>query len=103
MRYTVDTDKAYQMIRDSGGKIFYVEYWKKDGSRRRMTARIGVTKGVNGEGLKFSPKAYELACVFDMDKRAWRMINLDAIIRLRVNKYELTVTEEVAVQTGGRK
>ena len=94
MKFTVDPLLAHEMIRESAGKIFYVEFRKKDGSRRRMTARIGVSKGVNGKGLRYDPLDYKLACVFDMDKRGFRMVDLNEIIRLRVGGRELTVTGE---------
>jgi hypothetical protein len=63
------------------GKIFSVTFVKKDGSLRKMTARLGVKKNLKGVGLKFDPAEKNLLVVFDMHKRAYRMINLKTIIK----------------------
>jgi len=66
-------------ILNTKGKIFSVTFTKKDGSIRKMVCRTGVSKGVKGIGLKFDPNAKNLMVVFDMHKKAFRMINLSTI------------------------
>lgn len=66
-----------------GGRIFSVTFIKKDGSLRRMVARLGVRKGVKGVGMSFSPSDKGLMVVFDMHKREFRMINLNTIVELK--------------------
>jgi hypothetical protein len=63
--------------------MFYVTFIKKDGSLRRMVARLGVRKGVKGVGMSFSPSDRGLMVVFDMHKREFRMINLNTIVELK--------------------
>jgi len=70
-------------ILQKGGRIFSVTFIKKDGTIRRMAARLGVRKGVKGVGLRFKPEDKGLMVVFDMNKREFRMINLNTIIELR--------------------
>ena len=65
------------------GKIFSVTFVKKDGTLRKMTARLGVKKDLKGVGLKFNPAEKNLLVVFDMHKRAYRMINLQTIISFK--------------------
>jgi hypothetical protein len=65
------------------GKIFSVTFVKKDGSIRKMTARLGVKKGIKGVGLKFNPSDHNLMVVYDMHKRAYRMVNLSTIISFK--------------------
>lgn len=65
------------------GKIFSVTFVKKDGTLRKMTARLGVKKDLKGVGLKFDPAEKNLLVVFDMHKRAYRMINLKTIISFK--------------------
>ena len=65
------------------GKIFSVTFVKKDGSLRKMTARLGVKKDLKGVGLSFDPASKQLVVVFDMHKRAYRMINLQTIISFK--------------------
>jgi hypothetical protein len=72
-----------EQILSKGNKIFSVTFIKKDGSTRRMVARLGVRKGVKGVGMSFSPSEKNLMVVFDMHKRAFRMINLETIVELK--------------------
>ena len=83
------TRKAFDEIAGDG-KIASAEFIKKDGSLRKMVFRTQVTKGVTGEGMKYNPSDYGLRTVFDMQKRAFRMINLETIISIRA-KGELHV------------
>jgi hypothetical protein len=63
---TINVHQAAEMIRHSNGKLFSVTFVKrKDGSRRRMTARTGVRKGVTGEGQKFNPADHDLLVVHE--------------------------------------
>ena len=61
------------------GKIASAEFIKKDGSLRKMVFRTQVTKGVTGEGMKYNPAKLGLRTVFDMQKGAFRHINLNTI------------------------
>ena len=61
------------------GKLASCEFIKKDGSLRKMVFRTKVTKGVTGEGMKYNPSDYGLRTVFDMQKRAFRHINLQTV------------------------
>ena len=68
------------------GRIFSVTFIKKDGTERRMVCRTGVQKGVKGVGLKFDPSSKNLMVVFDMQKKAFRMINLSTLLSFKFNK-----------------
>ena len=87
----IDRRKAIRALYNSVGRIFFVEFTKKDGSLRRMTARLGVKKGVTGKGMRYDPTAYGLLPVFDMDKAQWRMINLNTLKQLHLNHEKLAV------------
>lgn len=75
-----------EAIKKTNGKIFSVTFVKKDGSIRKMTARLGVKKNINGVGLSFKPSDYNLIVVFDMHKKAYRMINLSTILSFKHEK-----------------
>ena len=91
-----------KLITDSKGKVFVVEFIKKDGSLRRMNCRLGVKIGVTGEGMSYDPKEFDLIPVYDMQKvdenfnekagketaGAFRMINLQTIKYLKINGKE---------------
>jgi hypothetical protein len=72
-----------EQIKKTNGRIFSVTFVKKDGTIRKMTARLGVKKDLKGVGLSFDPTAKQLVVVFDMHKRAYRMINLQTIITFK--------------------
>ena len=70
-----------EKILATNGRFFSVSFIKKDGTERRMTARLGVKKGIKGVGLKFDPSDHNLMVVYDIHKRAYRMINLSTIFK----------------------
>jgi hypothetical protein len=86
---TINRNSLLEAIQKADGSLFSIIFIKKDGSLREMVARTGVTKGVNGAGLKFDPKARGLLPVYDMHKDAWRMVNLNTVkaIKLKKNQY----------------
>ena len=57
------------IIKGTRGKIFSATFIKKDGTLRKMTARLGVRKGVTGAGLKFDPRERSHVVVSEMSKK----------------------------------
>ena len=83
---------ALGKIRASKGRIFTATIIKRtNGERREMNCRLGVTKYVTGEGLKFDPAKKNLVTVFDMQKNAYRMINIDGLESLKIEGEEFIV------------
>ena len=74
-----------QTIEMAKGQIFSATFIKKNGERREMVCRLGVKKHLKGGELKYDAKARNLLPVFDMQKEAYRMINFDTIIQLKIN------------------
>jgi hypothetical protein len=72
-----------EQILATNGRFFSVSFIKKDGTERRMTARLGVKKNIKGVGLKFNPSERNLIVVFDIHKKAYRMINLSTILTFK--------------------
>lgn len=81
----IDTTNAVKLIRSTKGKIFTVSFVKKDGTLRKMNCRLGVTKHLKGGELAFDPKEYDLIPVFDLQKNAYRMINVETLVEVSVN------------------
>jgi len=69
----------------NNGSFFGVTFLKKDGTIRTMLARKGVTKGLKGGQMKYTPLDRALMGVWDVHKSAYRMINLDSLIEFKVN------------------
>jgi hypothetical protein len=76
--------KVDEVIKSSNGKIFSCEFIKKDGSLRKMVARLGVRKNLKG-GANGESKHNSLVTVFDMIEKAYRMINLETIQAIKVS------------------
>jgi len=79
------TQHIADSIKSTKGKFFSVEFVKRDGSTRKMTARLGVRKGITGKGLAFNPSERDLMVVWATDKKNYRFINLKTITALKVN------------------
>ena len=76
-------------IQTAQNTIFSIEFIKKDGTVRNMVARLNVKKGVNGKGLSYDPIAKGLLPVWDLQKNAFRMINLKTVTKLQIKGEEL--------------
>ena len=75
--------KADEVIKSTHGKIFSCEFIKKDGSLRKMIARLGVAKNLKGGNNGASTKN-SLITVYDMIAGAYRMVNLSTLTALKV-------------------
>ena len=82
---TITQDKAKQLIKDSKGLIFAATYIKKDLSSRMMLARLGKKYTPTGKAAPFKPSDYSLITAYDMQKKAFRMINLNTLTNLSIN------------------
>lgn len=67
------------------GNIFSVQFIKKDGTLRDMVCRLGVKKYLKGGELKFDAKSMGYLPVFDMQKQQYRMININTLIKAKIN------------------
>ena len=103
MTTTITKDDAKKMLENhNDGTIFTVVFRKKtDGSIRKMNCRKGVKKGVSSS-LAYRPKDYDLVSVYDVKeamfqkscqikKSAFRMISIDGLISMKINKVEYLV------------
>lgn len=80
----IDIQKFSNLVDELHGKIFSVNFVKKDGTIRKMTCRRGVSKYVKGVGLAYDPKSKGLLAVFDMVKKEYRMVNLNTIVDCKI-------------------
>ena len=82
--------KVLKIINDTQGKIFAVQFTKKDGTLRMMLARLGVQKDLKG-GNNGGSEKNGLITVWDMVANGYRMINLETLITLNTSgeRYEV--------------
>lgn len=85
METSLKTEQLRTLIKDlvGNGSIFSVDFTKKNGEFRTMRARLGVKKHLQGGELPFDPVDKGLLPVFDMEKQAYRMINLKTVTEIR--------------------
>jgi len=81
--------ETLEKIQTAENTFFHVEFIKKDGSLRKMNARLGVKKGVKGTGMAYNPIEKGLLPVYDIEKGSFRMINLKTVTKLVIKKEEL--------------
>ena len=89
----IDKDTAKEYIYATNGKIFSAVFTKKDGEKRKMFCRRGVAKHVKGVGLKFKPEERNLIGVFDMQKCAYRFINIKTLSELKTKGVKYLVRQ----------
>ena len=81
---TIDRMKLERFILDQKGKIFSCVFIKKDGTIRKMSCRLGVTKGIKGTGKPISNSSNSYMTVYDMQKKNYRVINLATLINIQI-------------------
>jgi hypothetical protein len=69
--------KLDTFIEQSNGKFITVVFVKKDGSKRIMNCRLGVTKHLKGGECTVNRDQYVI--VYDMQSKGYRSINRDTI------------------------
>ena len=90
----VNRDTAKKYIYKANGKIFSAVFTKKNGEKRKMICRQGVHKHVKGVGLKFKPAEYSLIGVFDMQRLAYRFINIKTLEQIKVQGKTYIIKEQ---------
>ena len=77
---TITTDKAKELIKETNGRIFSSTFIKKDNTIRTLTCRLGKRyKSKTGREAPYKAKEYNLLPVYDMSKKAFRMLKLSTL------------------------
>ena len=64
------------------GRFFSVTFRKKDGSLRKMTARLGVKRDIQGNP-RYNPADYNLLVVWSVNDEAYRSIHIPSILEVK--------------------
>ena len=85
---TINKDKAKELIKQTKGQIFSGLFIKKNGQHRLINARLGVKKHLNPNARPrpYDPSKHDLINVYDMSNKGYRMINLNTLQKLIINK-----------------
>ena len=92
---TINRNKAKELIKESKGLIFAATFLKKDNTIRTLTSRTGKQyKSKTGRKAPYKPSDYNLIPLYDMRKKAFRMLNLNTLITLSINKEKYLIDQE---------
>ena len=83
---TITSTRAKELIKESKGLIFSTTFIKKDNTIRTLTSRTGKQYKPTGNKAPYKPEDYNLIPLYDMRKKAFRMLNLNTLITLTINK-----------------
>ena len=90
----ITTDQAKELIKETNGLIFSSTFIKKDNTIRTLTARTGKKyKSKTGRKAPYKASNYNLLPVYDMTKKAFRMLNFNTLLTLTINKNKYTIEQ----------
>ena len=78
----MDSKELASIVAASNGRFVSVTFIKKNGTKRSMLCRLGVTKHLKGGESKLNADQY--LTVFDVQKEAYRAINKDTILSVKL-------------------
>jgi len=91
---TINKEDAKQLINQSNGRIFSAVFIKADKTHRLINARLGKRyKSKTGKKAPYDPEKYNLKKVYDMKIQDFRIINLNTLITLSINKNKYVIKE----------
>ena len=89
----ITRETARELIMGTNGKIFSVQFEKKDKTIRDMTCRLGVGKFLRG-GKSTTDHLPHLITVCELGKEQYRNINLLTLRKLKTGGVEYTIEQE---------
>ena len=90
---TINKEQAKELIKDSKGLIFSTSFIKKDNTTRTLTSRLFIKYKKTGIEPPYKPADYNLLPLYDMKKKAFRMLNLNTLLTLSINKTKYIINE----------
>ena len=91
---TINRNKAKELIKESKGLIFSTTFVKKDNTIRTLTSRTGKQyKSKTGKAAPYKAQDYNLIPLYDMKKKAFRMLNLNTLLTLSINKEKYLIEQ----------
>lgn len=85
--------KVMDVIASANNKPYNIVFVKKDRTVRKMHAQQGVEKDLKGGKNKVVKPGNAYITTYDLDKKAYRTINLSTVLALSVNGVEYDVEQ----------
>ena len=90
---TINRTKAKELIKESKGLIFSTTYIKKDNTIRTLTSRTGKQyASKTGRPAPYKVEEFNMMPLYDMRKKAFRMLNFNTLITLSINKTKYKIS-----------
>ena len=84
-------EEVLPLLQANRNKIFTVSFVKKDGTKRIMNAMLGVKRHLKGGQLPYDAAACGLLPVFDLQKKAYRIVTLASVYNIKTDGNEYIV------------
>ncbi len=92
MDATINRDGVHKFLRSLNGKFFTIEFIKRTtGEVRIMRATTNYESKLAGGSLGYDADAKSLIPVWDLDKKGFRSIPTDAVLRIKALGYNIEV------------
>ena len=91
---TINKTTAKELIKESKGKIFSTTFVKKDNTIRTLTSRTGKQYTPTGKAAPYKAEEFNMMPLYDMRKKAFRMLNLNTLLTLSINKEKYLVEQQ---------
>jgi len=95
----INKEEAREIIKGSGGQFISVTFTKKNGEVRDLNGRMGVYKSkhapLKNVGLAYNPDDHGLVGIFDAQKKAYRMININTLSQLTIKGKTYQIKENI--------
>jgi len=91
---TINRTRAKELIKESKGLIFSTTYIKKDNTIRTLTSRTGKHyASKTGRTAPYKAEEFNMMPLYDMRIKAFRMLNLNTLLTLSINKTKYIINE----------
>jgi len=91
MKRKIARENLKEVLKKTGGHFFTVEFYKKDGTLRKMNARLGVKRYLKGGENKVEAPDRPYMTVYDVQNKGYRTVNLHTVTKVRANGNEFEV------------
>jgi len=82
----ISRTKIKSLIDNTNGRVFSIVFKKKDGTKRKMLAKMGVKHNLKGGKNNVEKLDNDYITTFDIEAFDYRTINLATVQRLKIDR-----------------
>ncbi len=93
MKQIIFSGKIMPLLKEQNGRFFSISFIKKNGKVRNLTGRLGVKSYRKTNSRKSSASRFDnpYILVFDVQKKGYRMVNMNTATEIKANKQTFEV------------